>query len=167
MQEAISDRPPEPVMTPAAAFARLNLVDGQVEQVPLDELTGRVSAVTCLLYPPGIPVVVPGERFDPQTRNLRLFENWEQRFRSFGNDVQGVVRRPLPGRQRRNAIHCHLRHRIMTVRTAAQALWLNPGLCKNLNGADSAAGPGRVRRLQRAGRHRPGRPRFPRRLLTR
>jgi arginine decarboxylase len=94
MQEAISDRLPTPVMTPAAAFARL--VDGQGQPVPLDALTGRVSAVTCLLYPPGIPVVVPGERFDPEVQPiveyLQLFESWEQQFPGFENEVQGVVR---------------------------------------------------------------------------
>jgi arginine decarboxylase len=94
MQAAISDRLPEPVMTPAAAFAKL--VHGDTEEVPLAKLDGRISAVTALLYPPGIPVVVPGERFDPQVRAitdyLKLFEQWDSRFPGFENEVQGVVR---------------------------------------------------------------------------
>jgi len=94
MQAAISGRMPEPVLTPAAAFS--SLVRGETELVPLAELTGRVSAVTCLLYPPGIPVVVPGERFDTQVRPivdyLQLFERWDSRFPGFENEVQGVVR---------------------------------------------------------------------------
>ncbi|HTX84383.1 MAG TPA: arginine decarboxylase, partial [Streptosporangiaceae bacterium] len=94
MQEAISAELPVPALTPAAAFAAL--VAGRTEQVSLDQLEGRVSAVTCLLYPPGIPVVVPGERFDPGARPvvdyLRLFERWDGHFPGFENEVQGVVR---------------------------------------------------------------------------
>jgi arginine decarboxylase len=94
MQQAISAELPVPAMTPASAFTAL--VQGRTEQVPLAELEGRVSAVTCLLYPPGIPVVVPGERFDAASRPivdyLRLFERWEEKFPGFENEVQGVVR---------------------------------------------------------------------------
>jgi len=94
MQQSISAELPVPVLTPASAFAAL--VKGRTEQVPLAELEGRISAVTCLLYPPGIPVVVPGERFEARVRPiidyLRLFERWEERFPGFENEVQGVVR---------------------------------------------------------------------------
>lgn len=94
MQQAISADLPVPALTPAGAFAAL--VQGRTEQVPLAELEGRISAVTCLLYPPGIPVVVPGERFDARMRPiieyLRLFERWDGRFPGFENEVQGVVR---------------------------------------------------------------------------
>ena len=62
MQEAIYRRLPGPAMTPAEAFG--HLVRGDVEHVRLAELKGRVTATLCVLYPPGIPVVVPGERFD-------------------------------------------------------------------------------------------------------
>jgi arginine decarboxylase len=94
MQQAISADLPVPAMTPASAFAAL--VRGRTEQVPLVGLEGRISAVTCLLYPPGIPVVVPGERFDERSRPivdyLRLFERWDEQFPGFENEVQGVVR---------------------------------------------------------------------------
>jgi arginine decarboxylase len=94
MQEAISLRLPQPVVTPATAFAAL--VGGRTEPVPLDELEGRTSAVTCLLYPPGIPAVVPGEKFDANARPiidyLRLFERWDEEFPGFESEVQGVVR---------------------------------------------------------------------------
>jgi arginine decarboxylase len=108
MQEAISDSLPAPVMTPAAAFARL--VDGDTEQVPLSGLGGRVSAVTCLLYPPGIPVVVPGERFDPRARPiidyLQLFEQWDNSFPGFENEVQGVVRHRSADGAMRFSVSC-------------------------------------------------------------
>ena len=108
MQQAISDRLPTPVLTPADAFAAL--VGGQTEQVPLDSLEGRVSAVTCLLYPPGIPVVVPGERFDAHARPivdyLQLFERWDEHFPGFENEVQGVVRERLADGTVRFTVSC-------------------------------------------------------------
>jgi lysine decarboxylase/arginine decarboxylase len=94
LQEAIYRSLPSQAMTPAEAFARL--VRGEVEQVRLENLEGRVSAALCMLYPPGIPVVVPGERFDAASRAiieyLRLFEDWDGRFPGFESELQGVVK---------------------------------------------------------------------------
>ncbi len=102
MQEAIYRRLPEPVMTPAEAFG--HLVRGEVEHVLLAELDDRVTATLCVLYPPGIPVVVPGERFDGGTkaiiRYLQLFEAWDDRFPGFESEVQGVVKELVDGRTR-------------------------------------------------------------------
>jgi arginine/lysine/ornithine decarboxylase len=100
MQEAIYQRLPEPAMSPAEAFG--HLVRGQVEHVPLEQLHGRVTAVLCVLYPPGIPVVVPGERFDTGAQAiinyLRLFEEWDNRFPGFESEVQGIVKDTVDGR---------------------------------------------------------------------
>ena len=38
------------------------LVANNVDYVPLDEISGRISATLALIYPPGIGVIVPGER---------------------------------------------------------------------------------------------------------
>ncbi len=51
---------PEPAMLPAQAWAQLT--GRNVEPVPIDELKGRVAAVLLTPYPPGIPLVIPGER---------------------------------------------------------------------------------------------------------
>lgn len=63
---------------------------------PLEKLDGRVSAVLCVLYPPGIPVVVPRERFDPAVHPvvayLQLFMSWDAQFPGFENEMQGVVK---------------------------------------------------------------------------
>ncbi len=40
------------------------------EAVPITEAPGRVSAVSVGLYPPGIPLVVPGERIPPEAARL-------------------------------------------------------------------------------------------------
>src|SRR5262249_58824940 len=50
---------PEQVLSPMAAFHSLQ------EKVPLADAVGRVSAEMAATYPPGIPVLVPGERLNP------------------------------------------------------------------------------------------------------
>ena len=50
---------PKPEMTPRRAFQLL--MSGDAEKVPLDKMAGRVAAVGVIPYPPGIPIVMPGE----------------------------------------------------------------------------------------------------------
>lgn len=94
VQERMYQELPTPVMTPTEAFG--HLVDGNVEQVPLAQLGGRIAAVICLVYPPGIPVIVPGERFsangDAIIDYMRIFQDWDSKFPGFEMEVQGVVR---------------------------------------------------------------------------
>jgi arginine decarboxylase len=49
---------PETVMLPRDAFF------GEVEQVPIDQAVGRVAAEMVSPYPPGVPVLAPGELVD-------------------------------------------------------------------------------------------------------
>jgi arginine/lysine/ornithine decarboxylase len=68
----------------------------RVELVPLEQLDGRTAAVLCVLYPPGIPVIVPGERFEqdilPIVHYLQIFAAWADTFPGFENEMQGVSR---------------------------------------------------------------------------
>ena len=41
--------------------------------VPLRQLIGKVSANMILPYPPGIPVLIPGERITEQSRTILEF----------------------------------------------------------------------------------------------
>ncbi|MDQ4070247.1 MAG: hypothetical protein M3203_12370 [Actinomycetota bacterium] len=50
---------PEQVMSPGEAF------HAPQERVALADAVGRISAEMAATYPPGIPVVVPGERLTP------------------------------------------------------------------------------------------------------
>ena len=62
---------PETVLLPGHAVE-----ETAGEQVPLDECTGRVSLDYVYLYPPGIPLLVPGERVTQQvTDRIRLWRN--------------------------------------------------------------------------------------------
>lgn len=108
MQEAIYRNLPTPVVTPTEAFGQL--VDGDVELVPLEKLDGRVSATLCVLYPPGIPVIVPGERFDqgvhPIVDYLQAFERWAETFPGFENEMQGVVKSTSSDGKTRHGVYC-------------------------------------------------------------
>lgn len=83
---------PEPAMTPADAYE--HLVRRRVEAVPVDALEGRVSAVMLVPYPPGIPLIMPGERFGTGERSiegyLRFCQTTEQSFPGFGSEVHGL-----------------------------------------------------------------------------
>ena len=50
---------PKLVMTPSAAYQ--HLVRDEIEHVPLDKLANRVLATSVVPYPPGIPMLMPGE----------------------------------------------------------------------------------------------------------
>jgi len=83
---------PQPVITPAEAYQRL--VRGQVERVPLDKLAGRVLATGIVPYPPGIPMLMPGENAGPDDgpylSYLKALQSWDRRFPSFTHDTHGV-----------------------------------------------------------------------------
>jgi len=83
---------PTPEMTPRRAFQRL--MAGQAEKVPLGELAGRVVAVGVIPYPPGIPIVMPGENVGaadgPWLTYLRTLQEYGHRFPGFAKEVEGT-----------------------------------------------------------------------------
>ncbi|MCG2593356.1 ornithine decarboxylase [Ramlibacter sp. XY19] len=93
---------PQPAMTPQDAYRAL--VGNDVDYVPLDQAKGRVSATLALIYPPGIGVVVPGERWDERARPMLdyflAFEESFNRFPGFNYEVQGVYQEQVDGRIR-------------------------------------------------------------------
>jgi arginine decarboxylase len=86
---------PVPVMTPNAAFQ--HLVRDEIEHVPLDQLADRVLATSVVPYPPGIPMLMPGESTGandgPYLGYLRALALWDARFPGFGHDTHGVENR--------------------------------------------------------------------------
>lgn len=83
---------PEVTIKPADAYDRL--VRGEVEAVPIDQLEGRIAAVMLVPYPPGIPLIMPGERFTASTRSildyLAFARTFDQAFPGFDVDVHGL-----------------------------------------------------------------------------
>ena len=91
---------PELAMSPKDAYEAL--VANEVDYVPLDEIKGRISATLALIYPPGIGVVVPGERWDeraqPMLDYFLAFQESFNRFPGFNYEVQGVFQERVDGR---------------------------------------------------------------------
>lgn len=84
---------PEPVMTPAEAYN--HLVRGEIERVDIDQISGRVAGTMLVPYPPGIPTIMPGERFgaqdEPIIQSLRIAREQNARFPGFESDVHGLI----------------------------------------------------------------------------
>ncbi|WP_282271759.1 Orn/Lys/Arg decarboxylase N-terminal domain-containing protein [Stenotrophomonas sp. PS02298] len=84
---------PEPVITPAEAYN--HLVRGEIERVDIDQLSGRVAGTMLVPYPPGIPTIMPGERFgasdEPIIQSLRIAREQNARFPGFESDVHGLI----------------------------------------------------------------------------
>jgi ornithine decarboxylase len=92
---------PEPAMSPQDAYQAL--VRNEVDYVSLEEgVRDRVSATLALIYPPGIGVLVPGERWDEKARPMLdyflTFEESFNRFPGFNYEVQGVFQEKVDGR---------------------------------------------------------------------
>ncbi len=83
---------PVPDMSPVRAYEVL--VRGDVEKVTLDELAGRTVATGVVPYPPGIPLMMPGENAGPADGPLlgylKALEAYDSRFPGFTHDTHGV-----------------------------------------------------------------------------
>jgi arginine decarboxylase len=83
---------PTPEMKPRLAFQKL--MAGDAEKVPLHELADRVVAVGVIPYPPGIPIVMPGENIGaaagPWLTYLRTLQEFGHRFPGFAKEVEGA-----------------------------------------------------------------------------
>jgi arginine/lysine/ornithine decarboxylase len=86
---------PAPAMTPSAAYQ--HLVRDRIEHVPLDQLANRLLATSVVPYPPGIPMLMPGETTGPDdgpyVSYLRALSSWDRRFPGFGHDTHGIENR--------------------------------------------------------------------------
>lgn len=79
-----------PAMKPSDAFAKM--AHEEIERVEIENLEGRVTAVLLTPYPPGIPLLVPGERFNSTIVNyLKFARNFSEKFPGFETDVHGLV----------------------------------------------------------------------------
>ncbi len=80
-----------PAMRPADAFAKM--AHREIERVPVDELEGRVTAVLLTPYPPGIPLLIPGERFNKTICSyLKFAREFNAAFPGFETDIHGLVK---------------------------------------------------------------------------
>ena len=95
---------PEQAMTAREAVQAT--VAGEVDYVSMAKVGGRIAGTLALIYPPGIGIVVPGERYDeraqPMIDYFLAFEESCNRFPGFSYEVQGVYQ---DGGWRRSLLH--------------------------------------------------------------
>jgi arginine decarboxylase len=86
-----------PAMKPADAFSKM--AHREIERVAIDDLEGRVTSVLLTPYPPGIPLLIPGECFNKTVvQYLRFAREFNDRFPGFETDVHGLVKEERDGR---------------------------------------------------------------------
>lgn len=79
-----------PAMKPTDAFSYI--AHRKTERVPIDELEGRITTSLLTPYPPGIPLLIPGERFNRKIVDfLRFTRQFNAAFPGFDTDVHGLV----------------------------------------------------------------------------
>src|SRR5262245_16213913 len=83
---------PKPEMVPRKAFQKL--MAGDAEKVPLEKLANRVVGVGVIPYPPGIPIVMPGENIGaadgPWISYMKALQAWGHKFPGFAKEVEGT-----------------------------------------------------------------------------
>ena len=95
----------EPAMKPSDAFAKM--AHEEIERIPIDELEGKVTAVLLTPYPPGIPLLVPGEKFNRIiVEYLRYARDFNLRFPGFETDVHGLVSESAEGGKKHYFVDC-------------------------------------------------------------
>ena len=63
-----------------------------VERVPIDELEGRITTSLLTPYPPGIPLLIPGEVFNKKIVDyLKFAREFNAQCPGFETDIHGLV----------------------------------------------------------------------------
>ncbi|MFD0912963.1 MULTISPECIES: Orn/Lys/Arg decarboxylase N-terminal domain-containing protein [Methylophilus] len=86
-----------PAMKPTDAFSKM--AHRKIERVAIDDLEERVTAVLLTPYPPGIPLLIPGERFNKVIVNyLKFAREFNEKFPGFETDNHGLVKQLVNGK---------------------------------------------------------------------
>lgn len=95
----------QPAMKPSEAYAYI--ANRNTERVPVDELEGRVTTALLTPYPPGIPLLIPGERFNRKIVDyLRFVREFNKSYPGFETDVHGLVTETSPSGERAYYVDC-------------------------------------------------------------
>ncbi|MEN9344207.1 MAG: arginine decarboxylase [Chlamydiota bacterium] len=90
---------PVPKMAPYEAYE--HIIDGSTKELPLDKLLGKTAAVMLVPYPPGIPIVMPGEPITQSVLDYLLaFEDFDNAFPGFETETHGIVPKKENGKLR-------------------------------------------------------------------
>ena len=86
-----------PAMKPADAFAKM--AHREIDRVAIDDLEGRITAVLLTPYPPGIPLLIPGEQFNKVIVDyLKFAREFNEKFPGFEADNHGLVKQVVDGK---------------------------------------------------------------------
>jgi arginine decarboxylase len=81
----------QPAMKPSDAYACM--AHREIDRVEIDHLEGRVTGVLLTPYPPGIPLLIPGERFNRTiVEYLKFARSFNEKFPGFETDIHGLVK---------------------------------------------------------------------------
>lgn len=100
MNRACEELPPA-AMSPYEAYD--HVVRNRVERVFTDEIEDRISAVMIVPYPPGIPLLMGGERItgrSPAKQYLSVLERFENQFPGYGSEIHGIKKIEENGKKR-------------------------------------------------------------------
>ncbi len=79
-----------PAMTPSEAFS--HIARRTTQRVPIDELEGRITTSLVTPYPPGIPLLIPGEVFNKKiVEYLKFNREFARECPGFETDIHGLV----------------------------------------------------------------------------
>ena len=94
-----------PAMKPSNAYAKM--AHREVERVNIDDLEGRVTGVLLTPYPPGIPLLIPGERFNRMIVDyLQFAREFNAQFPGFETYVHGLGQDIGPDGKPRHYVDC-------------------------------------------------------------
>jgi arginine decarboxylase len=86
----------EPAMIPARAYA--HMAHNEIDRVPIDHIEGRICGVLLTPYPPGIPLLIPGERVNAKIVDyLKFARSFNAKFPGFDTDIHGLVKQEVDG----------------------------------------------------------------------
>lgn len=83
---------PETVLSSAKTYQKL--IRGETEKVKVEEVANRICGHLLVPYPPGIPILMPGERLgdkdSPHVKFLLKLQEFGQMFPGFGHEIHGI-----------------------------------------------------------------------------
>ena len=83
---------PDAVFNPRTTYGQL--VKGNIEQIRVEDMVDRVVAVQVVPYPPGIPLMMPGEKVPQEKRAvvdyLLALQAFDSHFPGFEHETHGV-----------------------------------------------------------------------------
>lgn len=87
-----------PAMKPSDAFSKM--AHREIERVAIDDLEGRITAMLVTPYPPGIPLLIPGECFNKTiVQYLQFAREFNEKFPGFETDIHGFVVEEIDGKK--------------------------------------------------------------------